>query len=201
MKNLIYATIACLSVAGMTAQTVYAQNCGDVTELPGGTVLADGTMAGEKEAMTYFKEKDPELYKSLADMKKEELRKNFGSCFMWYQRGDGCRSGQKQEIILRLRLALHLSEARPDNPDECERWEFPAGTVLEYGKVAGEDEALAYFKEDEPELYKRLAALEKAELRKDFGKSFMWFQNVGNCRTRQKKEEIIRLKSIFNLTR
>lgn len=73
--------------------------------------------------------------------------------------------------------------------------ELAAGTELPDGTVAGEAQAYAYFKANEPALYTQLRGMEPATVRRLYGKYFMWFQRVGNYRKRQKHEMIRQLKS------
>jgi hypothetical protein len=155
-------------------------------ELPAGSALADGTVAGEKQALEYFRSRDPELSAALARLEPAERRRKYGRYFAWFQRVGPYRQGQKRDVVRRLHAALGLPAVAASE----QVYEWPAGTVLDDGTVAGESEALAYFKEHEPALSRRLAAMEPAARRARFGEKFVWFQRVGNYRKRQKAEMI-----------
>jgi hypothetical protein len=78
---------------------------------------------------------------------------------------------------------------------ECSGRELKPGTVLDDGTVAGEKETLDYLQAKEPELFKKVSALPRKELRQRFPEQLMWFQRVGPCRQRQKAESVRQLKS------
>ncbi|UPT73717.1 MAG: hypothetical protein M0D55_17990 [Elusimicrobiota bacterium] len=156
-------------------------------ELPAGAVVAGGLVAGEGRALEHFRREDPELFAELEKLDPAERRARFGRWFAWFQRGPGYRSGQKADARLRIRAALGL----PVVATAAEQaYEWPAGTVLDGGLVAGEAEALAYVKEHEPALSRRLQALGAGERRARFKDKFAWFQRAGNYRKRQKAESI-----------
>ena len=77
---------------------------------------------------------------------------------------------------------------------ECEERELAPGAVLEDGSVAGEAQTLDYLREREKPLYGQVAKLDKDLLRRRFGKHFVWFQRVGNCRTMQKSEMVRQIR-------
>jgi len=81
--------------------------------------------------------------------------------------------------------------------------EWPAGTVLDDGTVAGERQALDYLRDQEPKIYKRIMKLEpeemRARMRSVYGKFFVWFQRVGNYRKKQKKEMLLQIRQEIRL--
>lgn len=92
------------SVMGATAE------CSE-QELPAGTVLSDGTLAGETPALEYFKEKEPGLYSRLTAIPLNEMRKDYGRFFEWFQRVGNCRKRQKQNMTVQLNARLSLADA------------------------------------------------------------------------------------------
>lgn len=159
-------------------------------ELPAGAVLADGTVAGERQALAYFRVRDPELSAALEKLEPAARRAAYGRYFVWFQRVGNYRSGQKSDMVRRLRIRLGLIAAAGDS----QSYEWPAGSVLEDGTVAGEAEALEYFRASEPDLARRLAAMDVKARRARFGTKFVWFQRVGNYRKRQKAEMVRQLR-------
>lgn len=158
-------------------------------ELPAGTALPDGAVAGEKQALDYFRSRDPELSAALEKIEPAARRRKYGRYFVWFQRVGPYRQGQKRDVVRRLRAAQGL----PVAAGEEQAYEWPAGTILEEGTVAGEVEALAYFKDNAPALSRHLAAMDPAARRARFAEKFAWFQRVGNYRKRQKAEMIRQL--------
>lgn len=162
-------------------------------ELPAGTVLADGTVAGEKQALAYFRARDLELNAALEKIEPAARREIYGRYFVWFQRVGNYRKGQKLDMAHRLRLRLGLPAAAGDE----QAYEWPAGTVLEDGTVAGETQALDFFRADAPDLARRLSAMDEKARRERFGAKFVWFQRVGNYRKQQKAEMIRQLRDEF----
>lgn len=159
-------------------------------ELPAGTVLADGTVAGERQALKYFHARDPELSAALERLEPAERREKYGRYFAWFQRPGNYRTGQKADMVRGLRRRLGL----PAAADAGQAYEWPAGTVLENGTVAGEAEALEYFRAFVPDLARRLGKMDAKTRRERFGEKFVWFQRVGNYRKRQKAEMIRQIR-------
>ncbi len=180
-----------LAVLGLSFALWASRPFEPAPELPAGTVVAGGLVAGEARALEHFRREDPELHAALAMLDPAERRARFGRWFSWYQRGFGYRSGQKADARLRIRAALGLSA---ESFKDEQAYEWPAGTVLDGGLVVGETQALAYLKENEPAISRRLAAMDAAERRARFGEKFAWFQRVGNYRTRQKAESIRQIR-------
>lgn len=71
-------------------------------ELPPGTALPDGTVAGEKQALTYIKESAPKLWQGLARIEAGERRRSLGRYFVWFQRVGPCRQNQKAKMLEQL---------------------------------------------------------------------------------------------------
>lgn len=159
-------------------------------ELPAGTVLADGTVAGERQALAYFRARDPELSAALEILEPAARREKYGRYFPWFQRVGNYRTGQKLEMTRRLRIRLGM----PATAGEEQAYEWPAGTILEDGTVAGEMQALEFFRADAPDLARQLHAMDEKARRERFGAKFAWFQRVGNYRKRQKAEMIRQLR-------
>ena len=102
--------------------------------------------------------------------------------------------------IVMLAGALYLAFfVGPVNGQECSGKELPAGTFLSDGTVAGEKEALAYFADTDPDIHSHLVSMKPEEMRKEFGKKFEWFQRIGRCRQRQKREMARQLKNEFRI--
>lgn len=182
-----------LAVLGMAFVVWLSRPFEPARELPAGAVLEDGTVAGEKQALEYVRSRDPELSAALDKIAPAARREKYGRYFVWFQRVGHFRQGQKRDMIRRLRLAHSL----PATAGEEQTYEWPAGTVLDGGLVAGESEALAYIKEHEPTLSRRLSVMEPAARRARFGEKFVWFQRVGNYRTRQKAGMIRQISDEF----
>ncbi|MDD2773906.1 MAG: hypothetical protein PHP45_09475 [Elusimicrobiales bacterium] len=214
MKKILLgiAVLFVLGIMGIVAVVWQARECAG-RELSAGTILADGTVAGEKQALVYFKRHEPEIYKALMAIKPEKMRTDFGLNFVWFQRVGHCRQGQKGEMIRQIGNALHITPrenlqgcgnggcygfsagtSTAAVREECSEYEFAPGAVLPDGTVAGEKEALNYFNANNPDIFKGLKALSTQEMRSDLGKYFVWFQRVGNCRKRQKKVSIAQLQ-------
>jgi hypothetical protein len=102
-------------------------------------------------------------------------------------------------VILTLALMVGAAPAHAQETKECSETELNAGTVLKDGTVAGEKQALTYFREHEPVLHKKLTALEPHQMRERFGRFFAPFQRVGRCRQRQKQEMVKQLNAEIRL--
>lgn len=95
-----------------------------------------------------------------------------------------------------LTLALTALAAGPAGASECATQpELPPGTAMSDGTINGERQAFAYLKEKEPALHAGLSKLPREELRRRYARQLSWFQQVGNCRTRQKEESIRQLRA------
>lgn len=103
MKTMLMAVLLC-------AAPVFAapaeDSCGDVPEKKAGTVLPDGTVAGEKETLDYLKSHEPELHARVVKLDRAELRKRFARQLMWFQRVGDCRKRQKARSIRQLKSEL-----------------------------------------------------------------------------------------------
>lgn len=99
--------VVALSAVRASSASLQAQPqvCGE-RELRAGTVLEDGTIAGEKETLAYLKEKEPALYAKAAALPPAELRARFAPQLMWFQRVGPCRQRQKAESVRRLKSEL-----------------------------------------------------------------------------------------------
>ncbi len=107
MRAMLFAALA----AGMGAGRVWAEeDSGPVNELAAGTELPDGTVAGEVQALNYFKANDPALYKQLHDMEPGTVRRLYGKYFMWFQRVGNYRKQQKREMIRQLKNDLQIHD-------------------------------------------------------------------------------------------
>lgn len=177
------------------------KHCGDIEELKAGHMLADGTVAGEKKALAYFAKNQPRLHKKLLAMDKEQMRSEFAEHFVWFQRDLPCRTGQKLNSTIEMLEKLNVAGSAPghDGVAACSERELAPGTTIEDGSIAGEAEALAYFKDREPELYSRLSSLSQKEMRDEYGEYFAPFQRVGACRQRQKADAIKELKTMLDI--
>lgn len=107
MRAMLFAALA----VGMGTGWVWAEeDSGPVNELAVGTELPDGTVAGESQALNYFKAKEPALYKQLHDMEPGTVRRLYGKYFMWFQRVGNYRKQQKSEIIRQLKNELQIHD-------------------------------------------------------------------------------------------
>lgn len=107
MRAMLFAALA----AGMGAGRIWAEeDSGPVNELAAGTELPDGTVAGEVQALNYFKANEPALYKQLHDMEPGTVRRLYGKYFMWFQRVGNYRKQQKREMIRQLKNDLQIHD-------------------------------------------------------------------------------------------
>ncbi|MGZ3655934.1 MAG: hypothetical protein ACXVB9_07820 [Bdellovibrionota bacterium] len=85
-------------------------------ELPAGKVVADGSVAGEKEALSHFRIYEPEVYKKLIKLDSKKMRTSFGRQFVWFQRVGNYRKRQKCKSLRAIQVALGLTET---NEKKC----------------------------------------------------------------------------------
>lgn len=110
MKTLMVQMILCAALV-VGARSAWAEeDSGPVRELPAGTEMADGTVAGEVQALNYFKTQEPEPYKKLRDLEPETMRRIYGKYFMWFQRVGNYRKQQKREMIRQIKDELQIHD-------------------------------------------------------------------------------------------
>ncbi|MGZ3695777.1 MAG: hypothetical protein ACXWQO_16880 [Bdellovibrionota bacterium] len=77
-----------------------------------GTILGDGTIAGEAEAMEYFQHNEPMIYAKLSAMDKPALREAYAKEMAWFQRVGNFRKKQKCDSIRKIQTALGLEKTK-----------------------------------------------------------------------------------------
>ncbi|MBI4248305.1 MAG: hypothetical protein HY611_02290 [Elusimicrobia bacterium] len=110
MRTLMVRVILCAALVVGIWRAWAEEDSGPVRELPAGTEMADGTVAGEVQALNYFKTKEPELYKKLRDLEPETMRRIYGKYFMWFQRVGNYRKQQKREMIRQIKDDLQIHD-------------------------------------------------------------------------------------------
>jgi hypothetical protein len=80
-----------------------------------GTILSDGTVAGEKEALAFFQEFEPGIYTKLSTMDKTQLRETYSKEIAWFQRVGNFRKKQKCDAIMKLEGFLGLPKTKEAN--------------------------------------------------------------------------------------
>lgn len=110
MKKTIMWAVLCVGLSGSlwTGPARAEEDSGSVRELPAGTELPDGTVAGEVQALGYFEANEPELYAELKAIEPETMRKLYGKYFVWFQRVGNYRKRQKAEMIRQLKNDLMI---------------------------------------------------------------------------------------------
>lgn len=110
-KAMIGVLLCAALAAGAGAVRARAEeDSGPVRELPAGTVLPDGTVAGEVQAFNYFKANEPELYSRLRALEPAGMREHYGKYFGWFQRVGNYRKRQKREMIRQLKNELQIRD-------------------------------------------------------------------------------------------
>lgn len=101
-----------------------AEDCSQ-TELPAGTVLKDGTIAGESAAFAYFREHEPILAGQLMRLDSKQMRDSYGKYLVWFQRVGPCRRYQKAQAIKSIKADLRLKEIAQRYVENGKSWPSP----------------------------------------------------------------------------
>lgn len=89
---------------------------GRTEELKAGTVLPDGTIVGQTEAMLFFDVFEKDLSNRLAELSDEEIKEKFSKELAWYQRVGNFRKRQKCKSLQKMQKSFGLPQT---SPKEC----------------------------------------------------------------------------------
>jgi hypothetical protein len=90
------------AISGSELANIWPDHPGLIPELPAGTLLPNGLVAGEYEALLWIYKNEIDLYKQVIKLDRQQFRKKYFYEMSWFQRVGNYRKKQKCEAINKM---------------------------------------------------------------------------------------------------